>query len=337
VRLREILSRGAPPDPEKLAHVMQSGVSAMESVSEERRPRDRDGQPGGLLQLRQEIPTVVVPDIHARADLVVSVLGLSAPRHGIDVPLIEALAEARAQLVFVGDYVHAEGRARARWRQAFQEFQTGFSRHSAMDEEMKESLGTLETVALLFSTFPENVYGLKGNHENIANEDIEGNMPFGKFVYEGAMVAEYMKRFYDGPAFEAVYRFEKTLPLLAVGSNFIVGHAEPARFIPRDELIERHTNADTVMALTWTANDEAEEGSVQAMLDHYLPYSDIATAVYLGGHRPVTGLFNTRAGGRYVQIHNPDLFVAAALSSGRPFDPTRDVIEVPDSRSALHG
>ena len=316
---------------------MHAGISAMESLSEQDRPSDSDGRPGGLVLLRHETPTVVVPDIHARADLIVSILGLTAPRHGIDVPLLQALSERRAQLVFVGDYVHAEARARARWRRAFQEFQTGFSRRKAMDEEMAESLGTLQMVALLHAALPQSVSGLKGNHENIANEDAEGNLPFGKFVYEGAMVAEYMHQFYRGAPLEAVYQFEKTLPLLAVGSHFIVGHCEPARFVPREELIAYHGNAEVVRSLTWTANDEAQPGSVDSMLEHYLPYTDLKDAVYLGGHRPVSGLFYLRAGGRYVQIHNPDLFVAATLSSGRKFDPSRDVIEVPESRSAIDG
>ena len=316
---------------------MEAGTAALEELSPHFRPRDTDGDPGGLVQLRPEVPTIVVPDIHARADLVVSVLGFRSARHGIDVPLIDALAEGRAQLVFVGDYVHAEARARERWRQAFQEFQTGYSRRAAMDEEMAESLGTLQTVALLFAALPQGVIGLKGNHENIANEDVEGNMPFGKFVYEGAMVAEYMNRFYAGRPFETVYRFEKSLPLLAVGSSFIVGHAEPARFVGRDELINGMGDPDVVSSLTWTANDEAESGSVAQMLEHYLPHADSSASVYLGGHRPVTGLFTTRAMGKYVQIHNPDLFVAAALSAGRPFDPARDVVEIPDNRSALNG
>jgi hypothetical protein len=335
--LREILSADSPPDHESLSRRVRSGVEAMRSQPDAVRPESPEGAPGGLVRLRPELPTVVVPDIHARPDLIISVLSLEAPKYGIERPLIHALADNRAQLVFVGDYVHAEGRARARWRKAFQEFQTGYSRRSAMDEEMTESLGALQMVALLKATFPESFHGLKGNHENIANEDKDGNLPFGKFVYEGAMVAEYMHRFYGGDPFDAVYEFEKTLPLLAVGSHFIVGHAEPQRFFTTQELLEYRSRPDVVYGLTWTANDEAEPGSVEEMLEHFLPQSDPEDRIYLGGHRPVSGLYNMRAEGQYVQIHNPDLFVAAVLTSNRTFDPAKDVVEIPDSRSAVDG
>lgn len=335
--LRQLLELDAPPDPEELAARSMAAIAAMREQTPQVRPRNDRDEIGGLVQLRPELPTVVIPDIHARPDLIVSVLGLKAPKYGIEQPLIEALAEERAQLVFVGDYVHAEGRARSRWRQAFQEFQTGYQRHTAMDEEMTESLASLQMVAVLKRAFAGTFHGLKGNHENIANEDQDGNLPFGKFVYEGAMVAEYMHQFYGGAAFDAVYELEKTLPLIAIGSRFIVGHAEPQRFFSREELLDYRHRADVVYGLTWTANDEAEPGSVQEMLEHYLPQSEPEERVYLGGHRPVSGLFHTRAGGSYVQIHNPDLFVAAILTSNRTFDPARDVIEVPMSRSAVHG
>ncbi len=335
--LRRLLELDAPPDPEEVADRATAAVEVMRGMSPRVRPRNERDEIGGIVHLRPELPTVVVPDIHARPDLIVSVMSLNAPKYGVEKPLIEELAEERAQLVFVGDYVHAEGRARARWRQAFQEFQTGYQRHSAMDEEMTESLAALEMVAVLKHAFPETFHGLKGNHENIANENKDGNLPFGKFVYEGAMVAEYMHQFYGGAAFEAIYELEKTLPLIAIGSRFIVGHAEPQRLFSREELLDYRNRADVVYGLTWTANDEAERGSVEEMLDHYLPQSDPEERVYLGGHRPVSGLFHTRAGGSYIQIHNPDLFVAAVLTSNRMFDPARDVIEVPTSRSAVDG
>ena len=40
-------------------------------------------------------------------------------------------------------------------------------------------------------------------------------------------------------------------------------------------------------------------------------------AYYLGGHRPVRGRFALRADGRYVQIHNPEGFIAAKLGGVR--------------------
>ena len=198
-------------------------------------------------------------------------------------------------------------------------------------------MGVMQMVSALLTAFPGHVHALKGNHENIANESREGNLPFGKFVYEGAMVAAYMERFYSGEPFEAAYLWEKSLPLLAVGSHFIVGHAEPARFISREEVIHGNRDDDVVRSLTWTANDEAESGSVAQMLRHYLPADAGDGAVYLGGHRPVAGLFATRASGAYIQFHNPDLYLVALLSPGRRFDPTTDIVELSETSGVLHG
>ncbi len=334
--LRSVADRTDPPPPADVADAMAAAITAMEESADDVRPRDGRGRPGGLVRLEPRVPCVVVPDVHARADLVLAVLAMHVPEaadRGSDrspgsESVIDALDAGRVQLVFVGDYVHAEGRARRRWFAAFDEYQGGFDRHDAMDREMAESLNTLEIVARLKAAFPQTVHALKGNHENIANEERDGNMPFGKFVYEGAMVAEYMDLFYQGAAFDAVYRFEKTLPLIAVGGFYIVGHAEPERFYAVDEVVGYRDRPEVVRGLTWTANDEAEPDSVTRMLDAYLPRVACEQRVYLGGHRPVRGRYHLRAGGSYVQIHNPDRSIVAILDRP-PFDPERDVVEVP--------
>ena len=327
-RLRTIATDLAPPSADELISDMEGACATLSDEDSSLRPRDAHGRPGGLVRLRPELPAVVVPDIHARVDLLTTVLSTPFPEHGIDTPLLTAIAADRAQLVMVGDYVHGEARARERWVQAFEEFTAGYRAHDAMDEEMYESLAVLRTVATLKSAYPDRVHGLKGNHENITNEEGDGNHRFGKFVYEGAMVAAYMQRFYRGKATEAVYRFEKSLPLLAVGSRYLVTHAEPARLFPTEEIVEYRDRPEVVEGLTWTDNDAAEEGSVAAMIAHYLPHCDADEAIHLGGHRPVTGRYALRAGGRYVQFHNPARLIVALPPANRPFDPGRDVVEL---------
>ena len=327
----------APPTSAELERDMTAGVTALESEPEDRRPRDERGRPGGLVRLSPDLPCVVVPDVHARVGLLASLLAFTSPRHGLEAPLVEALAAREAQLVFVGDYVHAEARARDRWIAALGEYEEGYLDHGAMDQEMAESLSALRFVAVLKAFLPDVVHCLKGNHENIANEEAGGNLPFGKFVSEGAMVAEYMERFYSPQANGAVYRFEKSLPLLAVGGRHIVGHAEPARFFPEHEVVDYRRRPDVVLGLTWTANDAAEPGSVDQMLAAYLPQAPAWERVYLGGHRPVSGWYHLRAGGSYVQIHNPSAQIAAVVMPEGVFDPDVDVVEVAEDWSALDG
>jgi hypothetical protein len=176
--------------------------------------------------------------------------------------------------------------------------------------------------------FSNNFHFLKGNHENIANEDGEGNHPFLKFSYEGIMVLEYVRKFYGQKFLEVYYAFEKRLPLLAVGRNFLVSHAEPLEFYDRESVIECRKNPRVVEGLTWTVNADAYKDSVSGMLDYYLGTEAKEPCFYFGGHRPVKGLYNPRADGKYIQIHNPDRFIIAYIRENRAIDLDEDIIEI---------
>ena len=302
--------------------------------SEAYRPRASDGASGGLVQLDPDRITVVVPDIHARMELVLRMLSHRPESAGRDEQLLTLLHSGEAQLVCVGDYVHAETRAHRRWLAAYEEFADGYVRHEAMDEEMRESLGTVEMLLELKRAVPGSVHLLKGNHENIANAAGGGNLPFGKFAYEGAMVAAYMEQFYGDEVLNAFARVEGLYPLLAVGGHFLVTHAEPQAFYSREDVIEYRSKPEVTFGLTWTPNDGAEAGSVERMLEHYLGTRD---AFHFGGHRPVRGAYALRAEGRYVQLHNPDAQVIAVLSPERSIDLSRDVIILNAQEDLSHG
>lgn len=255
-------------------------------------------------------------------ELVLSVLawqeesGLSA---------LDRLAAGQVQIVCLGDGFHAEARAILRWQAALEEFKGGYRKHAHIDEEMRESLGVMEMVMEVKMRFPDRFYFLKGNHENIANEQGEGNYPFLKFANEGLMVRIYMEHFYGEEVLAAFADLEKNFPLLTVGRNFLASHAEPARFFSEQELIDYRHRPQVIYGLTWTDNGEAEEDSVQQMLNHYLDQDEQNGTYYFGGHRPVRGPYHLRADGRYVQIHDPDSFVVALLPAEGVIDLERDI------------
>jgi hypothetical protein len=267
-------------------------------------------------------------------DLVLRVLSHRLESAGREEQLLTLLHTGEAQLVCVGDYVHAEHRAHGRWLRAFEEFSGGYVEHAAMDEEMRESLGTVEVLLELKRALPDGVHLLKGNHENIKNEEGDGNLPFGKFAYEGAMVAAYMEQFYGDEVLDAFARVEHLFPLLAVGPHFLISHAEPQAFYSRTDVIEYRQKPEVTFGLTWTPNDGAEEGSVERMLSHYLGTTD---ALHFGGHRPVRGAYALRAGGRYVQLHNPDAQIIAVLAPDRDIDLARDIIILNAKEDLAHG
>ena len=330
-RLGEIFRREGPPEAMALGEAIAETLETLETESPQLRPPDDDGRPGGLVFLDRGLPTIVVPDLHARMDFFLAVLGYRAEEGCRALELLDA---GRLQVVCLGDGVHAEGRAAQRWRAAQGEFLDEYRAHRNMDEEMRESLGVMEMVMEVKRRYPARFHFLKGNHENVTNESGSGNLPFRKFAAEGAMVLAYMRQFY-GPLLLGQYaRLEKEFPLLVVGPGFLLSHAEPAEFYPPSRVIGYRADPEVVAGLTWTDNDEAEPGSVESMLRSYLGEGAARAAFYFGGHRPAVGSYKLRAGGKYVQIHDPDRFVIAHLPPGGPFELERNIVCI-DAHSLL--
>jgi len=308
------------PDFADLDRILEVVIETLGSESPLIRPRDRFGKPGGLLLLNQNITTVIVPDLHARTGYITALLEMELAGKSI----LNRLAEGSLQVLCVGDGFHSEARGAERWRRAWKEYQNGFRHHKNIDEEMKEGLSLMAMVMILKSAFPLHFHFLKGNHENITNSEGGGNRPFGKYAWEGQMVRDWFLEFPGEGMLNTWAEFEHSLPLLAVGNHFLVSHAEPRKFYPRDRLIEYRDDDELIFDFIWTGNGEAEEGSVEMMLEHYLG-ADSAGSLYFGGHRPVRGLYSLRSGNRYVQIHNPERYIVAVLESGRNPDPRRDI------------
>jgi len=325
-RLAEIRDRPAPPAPEDYADTLARVRRALAAEPPEVRPADPRGLPGGVLRLAPDLPTLLVPDLHARLDFF---LGLLEWRGLGGLSVLEALECSAVQVLCLGDGMHAEARAARRWKAAQREFADGYRRHANMDEEMRESLGLMQMVMECKSAFPGLFHFLKGNHENISNEEGGGNHPFVKFALEGFMVADYMRLFYGGEILAGHYEFEKELPLLAVGSSFLASHAEPAELYPWEQVVGYREDPQVVLGLTWTGDGEAEADSVRLMLEHYL--GDAEGTLYFGGHRPVRG-YNLRAEGRYVQIHDPERWVLAVLPADGRIDPQRDILDIGEVR-----
>jgi hypothetical protein len=335
--LRAIWKRRSGPEVESFAAVIERARAALSSEPEQIRPRAPAGYPGGLILLDHSEPTVLLPDLHARMQLLVAMLGYRprATHTGRTTDLgarrvLDLLCDGAVQVVAVGDGVHAEGHAATRWRAALGEYQNDYRSHRHMDEEMRASFGAMKMVMELKCAFPAHFHFLKGNHDNIANERGHGNLPFGKFAEEGAMVERYVRQFYGAELLSSYYEFEKQLPMLAVGTNFVVSHAEPQTVFDRDHIIDYRNHPEVVLGLTWTDNDAAVDGSVRGMLDTLL--GDSEATFHFGGHRPVAGLAQLRAGGLYVQFHNPGQLNIAFLPHDRDIDLDRDLVEIHGTR-----
>ena len=323
------LRRGLPDREEYLAKV-EAASDALDAEGGPGRPRDSRGLPGGLVRLAGDAPTILLPDLHARTDLLASVLFQPLPEGQT---VLDALGEGALQILCLGDGFHAESRALDRWKRAYQEFAGGYAKHKAMDQEMRESLSLMEMVLVCKAAYPGRFHFLKGNHENVLNEEGNGNHPFRKFALEGMMVTSWLERFYGRDFLERYAGFERRLPLFATGPRFLASHAEPQRAYSEMELIDARLDPGTVLGLTWTDNGAADPRAVPVLLDRFLP--GIPGARYFTGHRAIRGVYRELSGGRHLQIHNPDRFVVAWVMPGRDFDPELDIGEIRDITADL--
>lgn len=347
-QLIETAQRAGLPEREAYTALIKQTTEVLQNEDPMYRPRDERNRPGGMLRLNEQ-PTIVIPDLHARPWFLLQVLayrpdGLqpnlqAKPLDRVQTGLpesstvFELLSQGALQMICVGDGFHGESRAAQRWKKAFKEFTGKYHRHSAMDEEMRESLSLMEIVMQLKIMRPDSFHFLKGNHENILNEEGSGNHPFRKFAFEGEMVKEWVLKFYGEEFISAFGEMEHEFPLLAVDETFMVSHAEPQRYFTREEVIRYRKYDDVVLGLTWTPNNGAEEGSVNRMIAEYCSRPDEAR--YFGGHRPVQGKYNLRADDKYIQLHNPGTYSFALLQPGIPPDPEQDILVIPYDKEAV--
>lgn len=330
--LRSYLDSPKLPEHEALLSLLEGGLSVLEGESPSYRPQDSEGRPGGLLDFTGDefagLPVIVVPDLHGRGGFLLDILDLRLGGESV----LSLLESGGVLLCCLGDIFHSEGRGRERWRRAFCERARGNIVNVHLAEEMAENLSLLSMILSLKSAFAGHFHILKGNHENVLNEDRRsrwGNVPFRKFCDEGNMVADFLQRYYDDLILHEISLFERALPVCAALRGFLLSHAEPAAFFSRDEIINYHDASSLVtFGLTWTANGSAEEGTAERMFEELLPGGFVRRPYYLTGHRPVPGRYALRQGGRLVQIHNPEVEQVAILLPDKEFDPETDIIDV---------
>ena len=326
------------PSEEDLIALADRTVSSLEAEDKKYRPYSAEKKPGGLLDFsKEEIPVILVPDIHARPEFLISLLASDVlQKLGIytekefDGDVLDALNKDLVMLVCVGDVWHTENTSWAynRWRTSYEKWMNGDSVSPEMCDEMKENFAAVMGVMELKNAFPRNFHFLKGNHENIMNSEGHGDHGFLKFAMEGEMVRDFVYEKYGDVTLHMLSCFEKALPIVAVFLDFCVSHAEPLKAYKRNDIINYHDHGDLILGFTWTANDEAQKDSVEKQFKELNPKGGKKEALWFGGHRPVPEKFLLRQDGHFVQFHNPEEMNVALLSPGREFKCERDIVSI---------
>lgn len=324
--IKSILTSTKLPSYQFLFDIADEVSDLLMSEKTDYRPQASNGEAGGLLDFKNdEIPLVVVPDLHARPYFLLNILKFKLESGKT---IFESLEDGEIRLLFVGDILHTERNTRERWAAAALEFAENIYTGPSISAEMQEGLSLLCGLMKLKSMFPQHCHILKGNHENIYNHTGDGDYGFRKFADEGNMCRLFIQDYYGDDILYMIHCFEKNLPLMFLGRKCLVSHAEPKSAYDRQELIDARMHGNVVEGLTWTENDAAQENSVAQIIKNLTGQEDCGDYLYLGGHRPVSGNYKVRQNGIYIQIHNPGLQNVAIVKSDRKFNPDIDIVEV---------
>ena len=294
-----------------------------------------DGNPGSLIELKNKLPSIIVPDIHARPEFIKNILNYSLPdgfcknNEGtfVKCSVKEALEQKLINVICVGDAIHTELTSE-RWNYISAEFDNGIKTGPVMKAEMREGLSIICALMCLKLNYPENFHFIKGNHENILNENDGGDYAFCKYADEGFMVKEFISEYYGEDVLYLISCWEKALPLVVAGHNFVVSHGEPLSAYTRQQLVDARFYGNVVNGLIWTKNGDVKENTSHVIMKELLSLEESEKSFYFAGHRPVSGNYALRQEGRFIQIHNPRKQNIALVSAEGTFDPDKDIVGV---------
>lgn len=350
--IEKVLIDKVLPSHDFLMELTDTVSTILEEEITEYRQAASNESAGSLLDFQNnDLPTIVVPDLHGRTEFLYNIINYSLPKKflksgaifdaedfsdskerlqwdGSALTVYEALEKGLVRLIFVGDILHTEKNTKMRWLLAQTDFFNENYTGPSMTSEMEESLALWCGVFMLKQAFPSNCHILKGNHENIYNASTDGDYAFKKYSNEGAMVKAFIQEYYGDDILYMIHCVEAALPLVVVGNNYVISHAEPREPFTKEQIIDGRLSARVVAGLTWTDNDEAEDGSVLQVIKNLSNKEDVSDYVYLGGHRCVKNTYELRQNGLYIQIHNPSKQNISLVYNDRKFNPDKDIVGV---------
>ncbi|MBR7080610.1 MAG: metallophosphoesterase [Treponema sp.] len=315
------------PSENEIIKIADGAINALENELSDYRPKAYKKTPGGLLDFSSlEQDVILVPDLHARPDFLLKLLDSDI----VEPNVLTAMSEDRCTVLCVGDCFHAEtpGKCAERWKKAYRSWQAGEIDCPEMREEIHDCFATELPLMMLKKEFPKNFHFLKGNHENILNENDHGNYAFYKYANEGQMVYDFLEKVYSQATIHVLNSFEKSLPIVGLFKTFAVSHAEPCMPYERKEIIDYRKNNSVILNFTWTDNGEAQDGSISAQVKKLNGNADAEHFIWFGGHRPVKGRYALRQRGQYIQFHNPMQMNVVHVHADGSFNVEADIVSV---------
>ena len=118
--LQDISDSISFPREDELQCFLDKAVAIQESEDESYRPLNSAGKSGGLLDFtKSQLPVIIVPDIHGRADFLLKLIDFKVENSKT---VLELLNENQIMVICVGDAVHSEMRGYERWLESFRDW-----------------------------------------------------------------------------------------------------------------------------------------------------------------------------------------------------------------------
>ena len=204
------------PAPQAIATLEQVNALLMNEVGHY---KDALGNPGGMLELADNVTPVLVGDLHARLDNLLTILS--------DKAILEGIEKGTTALIILGDAIHPED--------------------PGCLEDMQSSLLMMDLIFRMKLRFPDNVFYTIGNHDSFLHEIMKRGVPQG-LLWEKHVLSSRGEEYKAG-----LELFYQQSPLLVISKDFIACHAGPARRkVSRQILIDAHQFPDMVHDMTWS-------------------------------------------------------------------------------------
>jgi len=180
------------------------------------RATDDRGLPGGLLVLPKALTPILVADMHAQIDNLLTVLSQNA--------FLDALDEGTAALVILGDAVHSEVDGQLR--------------------EMDSSMLLMDLIFKLKLCFPAQVFYVRGNHDSFSEDMSKDGIP------QGLLWAKELSERRGAAYLKAMGEFYRLLPYVVASRDFVACHAAaPTTRVSKEMLVNIHRHPSLILEL----------------------------------------------------------------------------------------
>ena len=135
-RITEYLNSKELPSHDFIFELLNSAVSVLENEITNYRKASASKSVGGLLDfLENPLPTIIVPDLHARTFFLKNIFDYQLPKGFLPddfegTTVLDGIKAGKLRIICIGDAMHSELRGRQRWLEALNEFKKNISLYS---------------------------------------------------------------------------------------------------------------------------------------------------------------------------------------------------------------